>query len=108
MRLRVVCGLDVTIAIFCPTKRFRSVDFPAFGRPIMATNPERNPSFFVSFSLAIGATFVFFGIICVFRARAYGVFSSTKLRQGSRLPRQGSAAHVPLGLYADSHPARQS
>src|SRR5208282_584866 len=39
MRLRVVCGLDVTMATFCPTNRFSSVDFPAFGRPTMATNP---------------------------------------------------------------------
>src|SRR5229473_1529606 len=51
MRLRVVCGLEVTIAIFCPTRRFMSVDFPAFGRPMMATNPERNVPFFSSFSL---------------------------------------------------------
>src|SRR5882724_3204008 len=45
MRLRVVCGFDVTMAIFCPTSRFTSVDFPALGRPTTATNPERN-SFF--------------------------------------------------------------
>src|SRR5271170_1398473 len=41
MRLRVVCGFEVTIATFCPTRRFNSVDFPAFGRPTMATNPDR-------------------------------------------------------------------
>src|SRR5271167_804629 len=41
MRLRVVCGFEVTIATFCPTNRFSSVDFPAFGRPMMATNPAR-------------------------------------------------------------------
>ena len=35
MRLRVVCGLCDTIAIFSPTRRFRSVDFPTFGRPAM-------------------------------------------------------------------------
>src|SRR5215467_13722623 len=39
MRLRVVCGFDVTIATFCPTSRFSSVDFPALGRPTIATNP---------------------------------------------------------------------
>src|SRR5713101_6061794 len=39
MRLRVVCGLEVTIATFCPTRRFTSVDLPAFGRPSTATNP---------------------------------------------------------------------
>src|SRR5271168_2249103 len=47
MRLRVVCGLEVTMATFCPTNRLISVDLPAFGRPIMATNPERNPWGFV-------------------------------------------------------------
>src|SRR5262249_31956295 len=52
MRLRVVWGFEVTIAIFCPTSRFTSVDFPAFGRPTMATNPARYPRFsFLSFTL---------------------------------------------------------
>src|ERR1700757_830062 len=37
---RVVCGLSVTIETFSPTTRFRSVDFPEFGRPIMETNPD--------------------------------------------------------------------
>src|SRR5437879_9138782 len=50
MRLRVVCGLDVTMAIFCPTRRFTSVDFPAFGRPTTATNPDLN-AFFSGISL---------------------------------------------------------
>jgi len=45
MRLRVVCGLEVTIAIFCPTRRFTSVDFPAFGLPTIATNPDLNALF---------------------------------------------------------------
>src|SRR5215470_6846599 len=40
MRFRVVCGFEVTMAIFCPTRRFTSVDFPAFGRPTIATNPD--------------------------------------------------------------------
>src|SRR5579859_1647332 len=31
------------MAIFEPTSAFRSVDLPAFGRPRMETNPERNP-----------------------------------------------------------------
>src|SRR5579862_2372821 len=46
MRLRVVCGFEVTMAIFCPTSRFTSVDFPAFGRPTIATNPARYPLLF--------------------------------------------------------------
>src|SRR5215469_15399895 len=41
MRFRVVWGFEVTIATFCPTKRFSNVALPAFGRPIMATNPAR-------------------------------------------------------------------
>src|SRR5450432_165032 len=43
MRFRVVCGLEVTMAIFCPTSRFTSVDFPAFGRPTIATYPDLYP-----------------------------------------------------------------
>src|SRR5208283_3082847 len=42
MRLRVVCGLRVTMASFSPTSAFNSVDLPALGRPMMETNPERN------------------------------------------------------------------
>src|ERR1019366_4627375 len=41
MRVRVVCGLCVTIASFCPSSAFSSVDLPALGRPMMDTNPER-------------------------------------------------------------------
>src|SRR5215470_18230928 len=52
MRLRVVWGFEVTIATFCPTSRFTSVDFPAFGRPTIATNPARYPRFsFLSLTL---------------------------------------------------------
>src|SRR4051812_48732374 len=39
MRVRVVCGLSETMAIFVPMMRLRSVDLPAFGRPMMETNP---------------------------------------------------------------------
>src|SRR5271166_778252 len=42
MRLRVVCGLRVTMASFSPTSALSNVDFPAFGRPMIETNPERN------------------------------------------------------------------
>jgi hypothetical protein len=38
-RARVVCGLPLTIATFWPTSAFTSVDLPAFGAPITATNP---------------------------------------------------------------------
>src|SRR5579859_1586061 len=41
MRLRVVCGFDVTMATFWPTRRLSKVDLPAFGRPTMATKPAR-------------------------------------------------------------------
>src|ERR1700752_3763288 len=40
MRLRVVCGLAVTMAIFSPGRAFINVLFPALGRPRMATNPD--------------------------------------------------------------------
>src|ERR1022692_76912 len=42
MRLRVVCGLRVTMASFSPTSAFSRVDFPALGRPMMETKPDRN------------------------------------------------------------------
>src|SRR2546425_1793378 len=41
MRLRVVCGRDDTIESFVPTRRLSSVDLPALGRPMRATNPAR-------------------------------------------------------------------
>src|SRR5258707_15793606 len=56
MRFRVVCGLDVTIAIFCPTRLFSSVDFPALGRPTMATKPARKLLFFGSIDSFGGVT----------------------------------------------------
>ena len=49
MRLRVVCGLLLTMATFSPTIAFIIVDLPTFGRPTIAANPERN--FFSLFSL---------------------------------------------------------
>lgn len=39
MRCRVVCALGVTIDSFCCSRAFISVLLPAFGRPMMATNP---------------------------------------------------------------------
>src|SRR5207247_2442320 len=41
MRFRVVCGRGDTIESFSPTRRFKSVDFPAFGRPMSDTKPAR-------------------------------------------------------------------
>src|SRR5712692_7520569 len=40
MRLRVVCGSRVTMATLCPVRPFTSVDFPALGRPTIATVPD--------------------------------------------------------------------
>jgi hypothetical protein len=40
IRLRVVWGLLVVIAIFSPTRALSSVDFPTFGRPMMPINPD--------------------------------------------------------------------
>src|SRR4051812_35625502 len=42
MRVRVVCGLCVTIASFWPRRALSNVDLPALGRPMMETKPERN------------------------------------------------------------------
>ena len=41
-RVRVVCGLGLTIANLLPTKAFNKVDLPTFGRPTSATKPQRN------------------------------------------------------------------
>src|SRR5215471_13328016 len=41
MRVRVVCGFSVTMAIFSPTNALSNVLLPALGRPIMETKPER-------------------------------------------------------------------
>ncbi len=40
MRLRVVCGLAVTMATFSPVSALSSVLLPTLGRPRMATNPD--------------------------------------------------------------------
>src|SRR2546427_8678349 len=41
IRFRVVCGRGDTIESFSPTRRFKSVDFPALGRPMSDTKPAR-------------------------------------------------------------------
>src|SRR5688572_4598915 len=41
-RQRVVCGLGVTMLTFLPTKALSSDDLPTFGRPTIATSPERS------------------------------------------------------------------
>ena len=40
MRVRVVWGLEVTMATFSPTRRFVRLDLPTFGRPMTATKTE--------------------------------------------------------------------
>src|SRR3970040_1691705 len=44
MRCRVVWARCEVMLTFCPTRRLSKVDFPAFGRPIITTNPLRKPS----------------------------------------------------------------
>src|SRR5579885_2559148 len=44
MVVRVVCGLEATIASLLPVSALSSVDFPAFGRPRIAANTERYPA----------------------------------------------------------------
>ena len=41
MRCRVVCALADVMLIFCPTSALSKVDLPTFGRPTMATSPQR-------------------------------------------------------------------
>ena len=43
----VVCGFFDVIAIFWPIIWFINVDFPTFGLPIRATNPDLNFSFII-------------------------------------------------------------
>jgi hypothetical protein len=40
IRVRVVCGLSVTMAIFVPSKALSMEDLPAFGRPTMAIKAD--------------------------------------------------------------------
>src|SRR5258705_2339844 len=53
MRLRVVCGFEVTTGILCPTRRFTSVLFPVFGRPTIATNPDLCAGPVLTFSITL-------------------------------------------------------
>src|SRR5262245_52214331 len=40
-RFRVVWGFGETMASFCPSRRFSSVDLPTLGRPMRLANPAR-------------------------------------------------------------------
>ena len=40
MRVRVVCGLEETMATFCPRRRLRIEDLPTFGRPTIAMKAD--------------------------------------------------------------------
>ena len=40
IRVRVVCGLEVTMATFSPTSRLVRLDLPTLGRPMTATNTD--------------------------------------------------------------------
>ena len=44
IRCRVVCGLGLTILTLRSSSAFRSVDLPTFGRPTIATKPQRKVS----------------------------------------------------------------
>src|SRR4029077_10887760 len=56
-RVRVVCGLGVTMASLRPTRRLSSVDLPAFGAPISATYPHRVGAAVGSFATSGGVVF---------------------------------------------------
>src|SRR5215204_1584539 len=49
MARRVVCGFELVIATFSPTRAFVSVDLPTFGRPTIETNPARYSATVVPF-----------------------------------------------------------
>src|SRR5260370_26619806 len=88
MRLRVVCGLEVTMAIFCPTRRFSRVDLPALGRPMMATKPERNPGLSGTGMWAVVVSRISLG-------RRFRVISFCGRDGCARGPSRGRLRHVP-------------
>jgi hypothetical protein len=49
----VVCGVWLTAATFSPTSWFNNVDFPAFGRPMMATVAYLRGVKFIYFSMGM-------------------------------------------------------
>src|SRR5205823_12556477 len=56
MRVLVVWGFSVTMAIFSPTRAFSNVLLPALGRPMMETKPERNDISFLCAPLSLRAS----------------------------------------------------
>src|SRR5688572_9316673 len=57
MRLRVVWGLVETIATFSPTRTLSNVDFPTFGRPTSAMNPDLKSDISVTLFKVQGSKF---------------------------------------------------
>src|SRR5208283_4791609 len=57
MDVRVVCGFSETMASLLPVRAFSNVDFPALGRPMMETNPERCSGMGLRFSAAYAHLF---------------------------------------------------
>src|SRR5450756_1362950 len=51
---RVVCGRPEVIATLLPTSALVRVDFPAFGRPMIDANPDRNSVTTMAFLLTTG------------------------------------------------------
>src|ERR1051325_4976441 len=107
-RVRVVCTLGVTIASFEPTSWFNSVDFPALGAPISATNPQR-----VAASLSRTAGEGLCGLFgLAFRAIRLGrSWQAQPLQQRgggggfSGALRRGPGRRLLLSPGADRHPA---
>lgn len=56
MRLRVVCGLGVTMESFVPRMALSNVDFPTLGLPMMATKPAFVCVFWLMRLLEMGKT----------------------------------------------------
>src|SRR5271165_2179786 len=77
------------MAIFCPTNLFMSVDFPAFGRPTMAANPDR-PRILLSFMFPLLEN-------AAIRSRAInGNCGTNSLRRGPTLLESSLAAQNRL------------
>ena len=57
MRVRVVCGLEVTMATFSPTRRLVRLDLPTLGRPTKAMRMRVGSSSNVSVLPTSGSSF---------------------------------------------------
>src|SRR5579862_2364004 len=105
MRLRVVCGLRVTIASFSPTRAFSSVDLPALGRPMMETKPERNGiyDYYAATEASLGrGVSTAYGIVLVLGLRLTRLTGSLRPRWQLNVTEAKLLRSDLLGLQADT------